>query len=342
MSIVEYMGQKPSARSGLVYPTTSVDVHAGELKKAGSLATIANHGRLTGKREKAGTLRRTQSFDRQQELEEAKKRLLERAEREANVLNDWVSSRDCKVSQPSSLVELASLATAACLRTAMDVERLPCSREIKDQVEYMILPVFDETIITSDSIAVSNAGHSLVYNGKGYSTTVVKTLHNRGLSRGRYAWMFHIDKSRVQGWMQLGVVSQARWAEKCATKWDGNPHPFREGEMARRSNGNFHSGWSATEATMVHDSIYVGGYGHGDTIGIKLDMDAREISWTRNGEPYGPPARLGKGSVWPSVSLDSPGEAVSLLYFTCNVRCNQHKRLYFNPNNRHRNSIVNL
>lgn len=156
------------------------------------------------------------------------------------------------------------------------------------------------------------------YTGKGYSTTVMKTPFNSGLSHGRHAWIFYIDNSRVQGWIQIGLVDKDRFDVECKTTWDGNPHPFRHGEVARRNNGNFHSGKSELEATMVQETIYLGGYGYSDTIGVQVDFDMHQIQWLKNGEPYG-----GRVSfepelcpLYPSVSLDSPGEGVTLAYYT--------------------------
>ena len=82
---------------------------------------------------------------------------------------------------------------------------------------------------------------------------------------------------------------------------------------------NFHSGRDAAETTMVDERIFLGGYAKDDTIAIKLDCNKLEISWTRNGEPYGNSVSIPSEPVWPSVSLDSPGEAVSLVYYTCSV-----------------------
>ena len=128
----------------------------------------------------------------------------------------------------------------------------------------------------------------------------------------------HIDNSRVQGWIQLGVVGKIRYDSQCKTIWDGNPHPFRRGEIARRNNGNFHSGMCELEATMVQETIYLGGYGMGDTISVLVDFDIRQIQWMKNGEAYGGKVSFANDMLpfYPSVSLDSPGEGVTLAYYT--------------------------
>ena len=311
------MGQKGSR---VVYAAPEHRTRDPVIRKAGSLSTLASHNRLTNKKEKTTTLRRTRSFSEQQELEEQQRQLREKVEKEAQELDEWIRQRPSKhLYQPPKLQDLASLLIARSLRTSIDVERLSCNREIKNQVEYMLSPVFDETI-ADPSVAFSNSGCTIIYNGKSYTTTVLKTPKGRGIFEGRCGWILYIENSRVQGWIQIGVVDEARWKTKCKTIWDGNPHPFRKGEIARRSNGNFHSGRNATEATMVQESIYVGGYGRGDTIGVKIDFDSKEIIWTKNGETYGSPVSFPHGPILPSVSLDSPGESVSLLYYTCSLR----------------------
>ena len=59
----------------------------------------------------------------------------------------------------------------------------------------------------------------------------------------------------------------------------------------------------------------LGGYTTGDTIGIKLDLEEHTIQWTRNGENYGPPENIHGEEFFPSFSLDSPGEALTLAYY---------------------------
>lgn len=317
------MGQKHSREQ--VHCTPPVDglEDYTMLKKAGSLSTLATHGRL--KKEQRGSLKRSRSFTDTLDNAEFVMKLRERVEKEARELNEWVDqSRSTSV---PSLLALSSLVVASCLKTPLDVERLPCNRELKRQVEFMVLPVFDEPL-ADPLVSFSNGGHTIVYKGKSYSTTVLSTQQDRGLHSGRHAWIYYIENSRVQGWVQLGIVDKARWCSKCRTMWDGNPHPFRKGEVARRSNGNFHSGRDASEATIAHDSIFLGGYGRGDTIGMKLDCDKHVMCWTKNGEDYGKPVTFPSGPVWPSVSLDSPGEAVSLIYYTCSVRSSAYRKEY--------------
>lgn len=301
------------------------------IRKAGSLATLGLSGggssTLNGrghKKEKTGTLRRTRSFTEQQEAEEELKReVTKRVEKEAREMNEWVRQRPKKFhSQPATLQDLASLCIVTALNTPMDIERLSCKKELKQQIEFMLAPTFDRSI-ADPSVSFSNSARTIIYNGKSYSTTVLKTPNNKGISEGRCAWILYIENSRIPGWIQIGVVDQHRWSEKCRTVWDGNPHPFRKGEIARRNNGNFHSGRFEYEATMVHEGVYVGGYGRGDTIGLKVDFDSKEIQWTKNGEDYGNPVAFTSSPIWPSISLDSPGEGVSLLYYTCSLRSSQ-------------------
>ena len=317
------MGQKNSRR--LVYNTPEVE-RPTQLRKAGSLSTLVTHGPYTSKKEKTFSLRRTRSFSERQEEEDIYEQLRERVEKEARYLNEWVSELR---ESPSKLQMLASLAVASYLKTPLDIERLPCQRSVKEQVEFMLVPVFDERI-GDPSVAFSNSGHTIYYNGKSYSTSVIKTPLDQGIYNGRHAWILYIENSRVQGWIQIGIINKYRWDMKCKTSWDGNPHPFRKGELARRSNGNFHSGRDTTEATIAYDSIFLGGYGKGDTIGVKLDCERNEISWTKNGEPYGDSVSIPEKPVWPSISLDSPGEAVSLVYYTCTTRSHKHRTQYNN------------
>lgn len=334
------MGQKESRQQHGPARSSDGATEYSMLKKAGSLSTLASHGGLTGRRDKAGSLRRSMSFNDRLDEAEFVDKLRDRVEKEAKELNEWANN--VSIQCPESLQALSSLVIASSLKTPLDIERLPCKRTIKMLVEFMLLPAFDESIADS-SVVFTNGGHTITFNGKSYSTTVLHTPNDRGLYRGRHAWIYYIENSRVQGWMQIGVVDKNRWLQKCKTIWDGNPHPHRKGEVARRSNGNFHSGRDATEATMVHDSIFLGGYTRGDTVAIKLDCEKKEILWTKNGDPYGKPVSISSlGSVWPSVSLDSPGEAVSLVYYTCSVRSGIHRQEYITTaNNNNTKSMYN-
>lgn len=322
------MGQKGS-RTVVVYAAPDLSTsqrHYADmpmLKKAGSLSTLGSHNRLTNKREKTSTLRRTRSFSERQEEEEVRREITARVEKEAREMNEWVK-QPTKHKDPPSLQELASLVIANALNSSMDIERLQCRRDLKDYIEFMLAPVFDETIASS-SVSFSNGGRTIIFNGKSYSTTVLKTPRDRGVGGGRCAWILYIENSRVQGWTQIGVVNEDRWNTKCKTIWDGDPHPYRKGEIARRNNGSFHSGRHSYEATMLHERVYIGGYTKGDIIGLKVDFESKEIHWTKNGIPYGTPVTFTGESIWPSVSLDSPGEAVSLLYYTCSLRTSYQK-----------------
>lgn len=310
------MGQKSSRGAVHSVPELELPTKGASctpvIRKAGSLSTLSRLG--------SRKLRRTLSFTDQDADDEQLRRCLlkERVEREAAVMNQWVLNQR-SVNYVPTLTELASTVIARCLHTPKDVERLPLPRPLKEAVEFMIRPVFDESI-AHNNVAFSNGGRTVVYNGKSYSTSVMKTPLDKGLCTLRHAWIIYVDASRVQGWIQIGVVNKERWMDHCKTDWDGNPHPFRRGEMARRSNGNFHSGLSAKEASIAHESIYLGGYTSGDTIGIKLDFTNGQIEWTKNGKEYGSSVKYHWCPVWPSVSLDSPGETVSLAYYTNTLR----------------------
>lgn len=281
------------------------------MRKAGSLTSLpfGRMGRKNG-------VRRSRSFRENKEVQEAL--LRQRIENEIKDLQRWVNERPKKYREHvvPSLVDISAVIVAQQLHGAADVDRLPVPRELKDAVEFRLLPTFNESI-ADPKMAFSDRGRSVQYTGKGYSTTIMKTPFNRGLQHGRHAWIIYVDTSRVQGWMQIGVVDQTRVNSKCRTAWNGNPHPFRKGEIARRSNGNFHSGRSELEATMVHETIFLSGYSTGDTIGLKLDFDMRELYWLKNGETYGNCVRFDEDTIFhPSVSLDSPGESVSILYYS--------------------------
>ena len=59
----------------------------------------------------------------------------------------------------------------------------------------------------------------------------------------------------------------------------------------------------------------MGGYTNGDTITVLLDFDSHTIQWLKNGTGYGSSVTFNDTVLYPSVSLDSPGEAVSLIYY---------------------------
>ena len=301
------MGQGRSRDSAYVSP----EVLQQPMRKAGSLSSLS-FGRMG---RKSGAVRRSRSFRENRETQEALLRL--RIEGEMKDLQRWVNERPMKHKESvvPKLVDLAAVTVARNLHVPADVDKLPVPRELKEAVEFRLLPAFEEKLADSKT-TFTDRGRTIQYTGKGYSTTIMKTPFSRGFSHGRHAWIIYVDNSRVQGWMQIGVVDQARADSKCQTAWDGNPHPYRKGEIARRSNGNFHSGRNELEATMVQETIFLGGYGAGDTIGMKVDFDMREIYWRKNGEPYGNRVTFDEETVfYPSVSLDSPGESVSILYY---------------------------
>jgi len=234
-----------------------------------------------------------------------------RIAREAKSLKAWVDNRTCKCHEVPNLSELASMAVANRLKDAQDVSKLPIFQELKYAVEFRFCPSFDDCEVP-DKVQFSNHNRSIVYTGRGYSTTCMKTPFGKGLRNGRHAWLLHVDSSRVVGWMHIGIVNEERKELGCQTVWDGNPHPFRQGEMSRSSNGNFNSG---EIENRVQSMQFAGGYTTGDTVGIKLDLDMGTVQWLRNGEDFGEPAQIQDGVYFPSVSLDSPGEGVTLAFY---------------------------
>lgn len=311
------MGQAKSR--DVVYAAPDSSAHQ-PVRKTGSLTSLTigrvgmGHGRSRKTSLSAGHLKRSRSFREDKEIQE--RILRERIAREGKELERWVAERPKRYREHvvPRLDDLAAVAVAGTLNSAIDVEGLPVARELKDAVEFRLSPTFDQTI-ADPLLSFQNGGRSVTYTGKGYSTVAMKTPFGRGLRHGRHAWIIHIDTSRVQGWIQIGTVDEERRRIKCRTDWDGNPHPFRRGEIARRNNGNFHSGMSELESTMVHETIFLGGYAPGDTIAVLLDFDKRQILWTKNGEEYGSAVGFDTDVLYPSVSLDSPGEAVTLAYY---------------------------
>lgn len=304
------MGQARSRDSAYVSP----EMLQQPVRKAGSLTSLS-FGRMGRKN---GAVRRSRSFRENKEVQEALLRL--RIENETKDLQRWVNERPKKQARGGivpKLVDLAAVTVAQNLRGPADVDGLPVPRELKEVVEFRLMPTFDEKMADNSKTTFSDRGRTVQYTGRGYSTNVMKTPFRRGLRNGRHAWIIYVDTSRVQGWMQIGVVDQQRVDARCSTAWDGNPHPFRKGEIARRSNGNFHSGRNELEATMVQETIFLSGYGAGDTIAMKVDFDTRELYWLKNGEPYGNRVSFDEDTILhPSVSLDSPGEAVSIVYYS--------------------------
>lgn len=276
------------------------------IRRARSSLSIPRRLSYGGKR---NSQKRAQTMPK--DLEEMVK-LRKRLQREAKSLKAWVDSRVCKCREVPSLSELASLAVADQLNEAQDVNRLPIFQELKYAVEFRFCPTFDDSE-AQEKVQFSNNNRTTVYTGRGYSTTCMKTPFGKGLRNGRHAWLLHVDTSRVVGWMHIGVVNEERKEAGCPTIWDGNPHPFRKGEMSRSSNGNFNSG---VQDRHVHAMQFAGGYTTGDTIAVKVDFDAGTIQWLRNGEDYGEPAQLQDDVLYPSVSLDSPGECVTLAAYS--------------------------
>lgn len=272
------------------------------IRRARSSLSIPRRFSYGGKR---NSQKRAQTMPKDiEEMVKVRKRL----SREAKSLKAWVDTRACKCREVPSLSELASLAVADQLNNPQDVNKLPIFQELKYAVEFRFCPTFDDSD-PQDKIQFSNNNRTVVYTGRGYSTTCMKTPFGKGLRNGRHAWLIHVDTSRVVGWMHIGVLNEERKEAGCRTIWDGNPHPFRKGEMSRSSNGNFNSG---IQDRRVQAMQFAGGYTTGDTIAVKVDFDAGTIQWLRNGEDYGEPAQLQDDILYPSVSLDSPGESVTL------------------------------
>ena len=175
-------------------------------------------------------------------------KLREKIAKEAKGLDDWVSERPGVAQTVPSLTDLSTWAISIRMKQPSDVQRHPLTQELKDAVEFRTSPRFDQTT-ANENVVISNDGRTVKYKGRGYSTTVMQTPFRRGFKQGRHAWLTYIDCSRVIGWMQIGIVNEERMATGCKTVWDGNPHPFREGELARRNNGNIHRGQTSLTHT---------------------------------------------------------------------------------------------
>ena len=234
-----------SAYSVLSLPALDAQESSGGPKQTTALKRTNSSLNVTPSRPWSGKsrkLKRRGSLRRQPQTEDPFVALRRKIELEAKSLEEWVSQASSSTSSRiPALVDLAALSVATRLSQAAAVSRLPISQELKDAVEFRISPSFDESL-ACDKVHISNEGRSISYMGRGYSTTIMKTPFARGFKSGRHAWLLHVDNSRVIGWMQVGVVNEERRATGCKTIWDGSPHPFRDGEMARSSNGNFHRG----------------------------------------------------------------------------------------------------
>lgn len=234
-----------SAYSVLSLPTLDTQENSGGPKHTTALKRTNSSLNVTPSRPpngKSRKLKRRGSLRRQPQTEDPFVALRRKIEREAKALEEWVTqASSTTLPRIPALVDLAALSVATRLSQAAAVSRLPISQELKDAVEFRISPSFDESL-ACDKVHISNEGRSISYMGRGYSTTIMKTPFARGFKSGRHAWLLHVDNSRVIGWMHVGVVNEERRSTGCKTIWDGSPHPFRDGEMARSSNGNYHSG----------------------------------------------------------------------------------------------------
>ncbi|KAI6651213.1 hypothetical protein LOD99_5360 [Oopsacas minuta] len=226
-------------------------------------------------------------------------------------LKDWTIGRSDIIVIPS-LLFLSSKVISQYILNTTAIDSLPIFQLLKDCITYHLYPIIDRNFI-QENVELLNNGRTLRYRGRGYSTSILFIPKDRGFSVGRYSWLIKIEKSRVPGWMQIGVVNKERKQSFLKTIWDGNPHPFRKGEMAQRNNGNFHSGIKPEDGCLNSGSIFSGGYTTGDVISVQLDMKDGEIFWFKNGEKYGSPMIINGNELFPSISLDSPLEEVSLL-----------------------------
>ena len=226
-------------------------------------------------------------------------------------LRMWTEGEHSYICVPS-LFFLTSKLISKIIQHHDAIDKLPIFQLLKDCITYHIFPIIDRNFL-QENVELLNNGRTLRYRGRGYSTSILFIPKDKGFSRGRYSWLIKIERSRVPGWMQIGVVNTERKLSFLKTIWDGNPHPFRKGEMAQRNNGNYHSGIKPEEGFMNSGSIFSGGYTTGDIISVQLDMNSREISWFKNCENYGSPMIINGTEFFPSISLDSPLEEVSVL-----------------------------
>ena len=167
---------------------------------------------------------------------------------------------------------------------------------------------FDEET-KQDKVDLTNSNRTAAYLGRGYSTTLVKT---DPLQKGRYSFSVFVDLSRIRSWMQIGVVTTDRKEKGCPQVFDGTPHPFREGELALRSDGALLTGKKETSDAPDmnrHDRAY----DTGDIISVQIDMESRKIEWFRNNASVKTAELLDDQPVYPCVSLDNPKEQVTLL-----------------------------
>lgn len=231
-------------------------------------------------------------------------------------LRTWINDEN-HISYVPSLLFLTSRTISNYVRNLDLLDRLPLLQFLKDCITYHVHPLFDRNFL-QENVELLNHGRTLRYRGRGYSTSIVYIPKDRALTQGRHALLYKIEKSRVPGWMQIGVVNKERKQNFLKTIWDGNPHPFRKGEMAQRNNGNYHSGIKPEESCLNSGSIFSGGYTTSDIISVQIDMDNNEIVWCKNGELYGSPKTINGLELFPSISLDSPLEEVSLLAFYSN------------------------
>ena len=166
-----------------------------------------------------------------------------------------------------------------------------------------------------DQVEFSNENRTVVYVGKGYSTSLVKMPNGQahGFTTGRHAWSVRVDVSRCRSWMQIGIVTSKRKSEGCPQIFDGKPHPFRQGEIALRSDGNMVTGRREIPDTRGSER----GYDTGDVISVRLDMDQKTIQWLKNGRTFQnePEFMFDDDEVYASASLDNPKEQVTVLNY---------------------------
>lgn len=227
--------------------------------------------------------------------------------RKVDSLNDsllaWV--REEPTRGVHSLFDLSKAVVLKHLSSRKDIRQLPIAETLFGYLD----PSFDDTS-RQDKVEFSNDGKTIAYLGKGYSTTLLKT---HALRAGRHAFGVHVDLSRIRSWMQIGAVNRARQAKGCPQVFDGTPHPFRDGELALRSDGALLTGKN-TQADGPDVNRQERAFDTGDVVSVRIDMDNRKLEWLKNGEQV-KDYTFEDDELFPSVSLDNPKEQVTLLCF---------------------------
>lgn len=222
----------------------------------------------------------------------------------SNLLS-WVKGGP-RVKGVRSLLDLAKTVVLNHV-SVENIDKLPISEPAKGH----LVPSFDADA-RQDKVEFSNNNRTVTYQGKGYSTSLIKT---QALCSGRYAFSVYVDLSRIRSWMQVGIVTQTRKANGCPQVFDGTPHPFRDGELALRSDGALLTGKSGGGNDGPDMNRQERAYDTGDVIAVQVDMEERTVEWFKNGQSVKQSPIENDGAVFPSVSLDNPKEQVTLLAF---------------------------